>query len=73
MSLKDLGVAVPLAALNADSIEPTANMAITSMLADIVFCKSSSELLSIFGAMSAKNYCRQGVLREQLLLKTNKK
>ena len=51
---KDLGVALLLAAEKADSMDPTAKMAITSMLAEIVFNSTSMESSSISGTISSK-------------------
>lgn len=50
--LKDLGVAVLLADENAESIEATANVDITNMLADIMSRRSPIESFSISGTMS---------------------
>ena len=53
ISLKERGVAVTLAAENAASIAPTAKMAITSILAEIVESKFSTELFLMSGTTSA--------------------
>ena len=52
ISSKDLGVAEPLAAEKAESIEPTANIAITSITLEMVESKSSREPFSISGTIS---------------------
>ena len=52
MHFKDRGVAVELAAAKADIIEPTAKMAITSIVDESVLSKSFSESFLISGAMS---------------------
>ena len=50
-TLNDLGVAVSLAAENADSIDATANIEITNMLADIVFNKFSIDSIFMLGTI----------------------
>ena len=50
--MNDLGVAVLLAAANAESIEPTVNIAITSILAEIIFNSSDNDSTLISGTSS---------------------
>tara|TARA_R110002126_G_scaffold183151_1_gene331708 strand:- start:611 stop:913 length:303 start_codon:yes stop_codon:yes gene_type:complete len=52
--LKDLGVAVVLAAANADIIEPTVKVAMTSILDEMMF--NNSIIDSIF--KSGTNFCK---------------
>jgi hypothetical protein len=49
--LKDLGVAVVLAAENADNIDATANIEITNMLADIVSNKPLIDSIFMLGTI----------------------
>ena len=54
-SLKDRGVALELAAAKADTMEPTAKMAIPNMLLDRVFSRSSSDSCLMSGTISVRN------------------
>lgn len=53
-SLKERGVALELAAANAETIEPTANMAIPNMLLARVLRRSSIDSFLISGTISVK-------------------